>query len=152
MQAEKITKAEIECLFIKPSEVETFWPLVEFFIAEALKYSGQYAEPKHIKELLEKNVMHLWIMFGKDEDEENKVFGCCTTRFFDNPNFKELQGLICTGKKMPLWFPKLIKAAEEFAKINNCKRITALMRPGYRKIMKNFDWKMKHCEFQKELN
>ena len=96
--------------------------------------------------------MHLWIMFGKDEDEENKVFGCCTTRFFDNPNFKELQGLICTGKKMPLWFPKLIKAAEEFAKINNCKRITALMRPGYKKIMKNFDWKMKHCEFQKELN
>jgi hypothetical protein len=152
MQAEKITKAEIECLFIKPSEVETFWPLVEFFIAQALKYSGQYAEPKHIKELLEKNVMHLWIMFGKDEDGENKVFGCCTTRFFDNPNFKELQGLICTGKKMPLWFPKLIKAAEEFAKINNCKRITALMRPGYRKIMKNFDWKMKHCEFQKELN
>lgn len=152
MQAEKITKAEIECLFIKPSEVETFWPLVEFFIAQALKYSGQYAEPKHIKELLEKNVMHLWIMFGKDEDEENKVFGCCTTRFFDNPNFKELQGLICTGKKMPLWFPKLIKAAEEFAKINNCKRITALMRPGYKKIMKNFDWKMKHCEFQKELN
>ena len=152
MQAEKITKAEIECLFIKPSEVETFWPLVEFFIAQALKYSGQYAEPKHIKELLEKNVMHLWIMFGKDEDEENKVFGCCTTRFFDNPNFKELQGLICTGKKMPLWFPKLIKAAEEFARINNCKRITALMRPGYKKIMKNFDWKMKHCEFQKELN
>ena len=152
MQAEKITKAEIECLFIKPSEVETFWPLVEFFIAQALKYSGQYAEPKHIKELLEKNVMHLWIMFGKDEDGENKVFGCCTTRFFDNPNFKELQGLICTGKKMPLWFPKLIKAAEEFARINNCKRITALMRPGYKKIMKNFDWKMKHCEFQKELN
>jgi hypothetical protein len=152
MQAEKITKAEIECLFIKPSEVETFWPLVEFFIAQALKYSGQYAEPKHVKELLEKNVMHLWIMFGKDEDGENKVFGCCTTRFFDNPNFKELQGLICTGKKMPLWFPKLIKAAEEFAKINNCKRITALMRPGYKKIMKNFDWKMKHCEFQKELN
>lgn len=152
MQAEKITKAEIECLFIKPSEVETFWPLVEFFVAEALKYSGQYAEPKHIKELLKKNVMHLWIMFGKDEDGESKVFGCCTTRFFDNPNFKELQGLICTGKKMPLWFPKLIKAAEEFAKINNCKRITALMRPGYKKVMKKYGWKIKHYEFQRELN
>ena len=152
MQAEKIIKVEIECLFIKPSEIETFWPLVEFFIAEALKYSGQYAEPKHIKELLKENIMHLWIMFGKDEDGESKVFGCSTTRFFDNPNFKELQGLICTGKKMDLWFAKLVNSIEKFAKINNCKRVKAWMRPGFKKVMKNFDYKMRHIEFEKEIN
>jgi len=26
------------------------------------------------------------------------------------------------------------------------------MRPGYKKIMGKYNWKMKHCEFQKELN
>lgn len=152
MQVEKIIKAEVDVLCIKPKEVDTFWPLVEFLVSEALKFSGQYADAKHIKELVSKNEMHLWIMFGKDEDGENKVFGCCTSKFFENPNFKELQGLICTGKKMHLWADKLVKKLEEFAKINNCKRITALMRPGYKKVMEKYNWKIKHYEFQKELN
>jgi|TARA_E500000318_G_scaffold102254_1_gene106417 hypothetical protein len=152
MQIEKTIKADVEVLCIKPKEIDNFWPLVEFLIAEALKFSGQYAEAKHIKELCKKNIMHLWIMFGKDEDGEDKVFGCCTTRFFENPNFKELQGLICTGKKMRLWFDKLVEKIETFAKLNNCKRVTALMRPGYKKIMGKYNWKIKHYEFQKELN
>jgi len=152
MQVEKTIKANVEVLTIKPTEIDTFWPLVEFLIAEALKFSGQYADAKHIKKLLKQNIMHLWVMFGTDDDGENKVFGCCTSRFFDNPNFKELQGLICTGKKMHLWSDKLVQTLEEFAKVNNCKRVTALMRPGYKKIMNKYNWKVKHYEFQKELS
>jgi hypothetical protein len=53
---------------------------------------------------------------------------------------------------MHLWSDKLVKTLEEFAKINNCKRITALMRPGYKKVMGKYGWKIKHYEFQKELN
>ena len=86
MQVEKTTKANVEVLTIKPTEIDTFWPLVEFLIAEALKFSGQYADAKHIKKLLKENVMHLWVMFGTDDDGENKVFGCCTIQQL-NPCF-----------------------------------------------------------------
>ncbi len=72
MQAEKTIKANVDVLCIKPQEVDTFWPLVEFLVSEALKFSGQYADAKHIKELVKKNIMHLWVMFGTDEDGENK--------------------------------------------------------------------------------
>ena len=106
----------------------------------------------NIKGGLINNNMNLFIMFGSDDGETNKVFGCCVTRFFHNPNYKELQGLICTGSKMHLWEKDLVDILETFAKINECKRIKALMRPGYKKVMKKYGWNIKHYEFQKELN
>jgi len=154
MQAEKLQHIDkkVFVLAIQPNEVERVWPLVHFLIAEALKFSGQYAEAHHIKENLINNNMNLFIMFGSDDGEKNKVFGCCTTRIFQNPNYKELQGLICTGTKMHLWEKDLITMLEKFAKLNDCKRITALMRPGYKKVMPKYGYTIKHYEFQKELN
>ena len=84
MQAEKLEQIEkkVSVLPIKPVDVDKCWPLVHFLIAEALKYSGQYADAHHIKEFLVKGEMNLFIMFGSDDGETNKVFGCCVTRFF----------------------------------------------------------------------
>ena len=154
MQAEKLQdiKKGVDVIPIQPKEVENVWHLVHLMTAEALKYSGQYAEPHHVKEMLIKGNMQLFIMYGSEDGETNKVFGCCTTRLFNNPNFKELQGLICTGTKMHLWESKLIETLESFAKLNDCKRINALMRPGYKKVMPKYGYKIKHYEFQKELN
>ena len=52
MQAEKIIKHNIEILPISTKQIEEIWGLVHFMIAEAIQYSGNYAEAKHIKELL----------------------------------------------------------------------------------------------------
>jgi hypothetical protein len=152
MQAEKIIKNDIEVLPIIPSKVEDIWSLVHFMIAEALVYSGRYAEPEDIKQLLLSGDNQLFLIFGSEEGETNKVYGVVTTRIFENPNFKELQGLICTGKKMNLWEEKLINTLEQFAKANSCKKIKAYMRPGYKKIMPKYGYKSRHIEFEKELN
>jgi hypothetical protein len=152
MQAEKIIKNDIEVLQIIPSKVEDIWSLVHFMIAEALVYSGRYAEPEDIKQLLLSGDNQLFLIFGSEEGETNKVYGVVTTRIFENPNFKELQGLICTGKKMNLWEEKLINTLEQFAKVNGCKKIKAYMRPGYKKIMPKYGYKSRHVEFEKELN
>ena len=53
---------------------------------------------------------------------------------------------------MQLWENDLITMLEKFAKLNDCKRITALMRPGYKKVMPKYGYTIKHYEFQKELN
>ena len=54
MQAEKLHNIEkkVSVLPVKSTEIEKCWSLVHFLIAEALKFSGQYAEAHHIKELL----------------------------------------------------------------------------------------------------
>ena len=152
MQAKKITNNGIEVLQIIPSKVEDIWPLVHFMIAEALVYSGRYAEAEDIKQLLLSGDNQLFLVFGSEEGETNKVYGVITTRIFENPNFKELQGLICTGKKMNLWEEKLINTLEQFAKVNECKKVKAYMRPGYKKVMTKFGYKSRHVEFEKELN
>ena len=121
-------------------------------IAEALVYSGRYAEPEDIKQLLLSGDNQLFLIFGAEEGESNKVYGVVTTRIFENPNFKELQGLICTGRKINLWEEKLINTLEQFAKVNGCKKLKAYMRPGYKKIMSKYGYKSKHVEFEKELN
>ena len=141
MQTQKIIKNEIEVLPIIPSKVEDIWDLVHFMIKEALVYSGGYAEPNDIKELLLSGENQLFLVFRSEGEESNKVYGVVTTRIFNNPNFKELQGLICTGKKMNLWEEKLINTWETFAKVNGCK-----------KVMPKYGYKSRHVEFEKELN
>ena len=42
------TKAQVNVVAVTPTDVEKFWPLSEFMVAEALKYSGNYADAKHI--------------------------------------------------------------------------------------------------------
>ncbi len=152
MQAEKIIKNDIEVLPIIPSKVEDIWSLVHFLIAEALVYSGKYAEPEDIKQLLLTGENQLFLIFGSEEGDTNKVYGVVTTRIFENPNFKELQGLICTGKKMNLWEDKLINTLEKFAKVNGCKKVKAYMRPGYKKVMTKYGYKSRHVGYENELN
>jgi len=154
MQAKKIINNDIEILPIVPSKVEDIWSLVHFMIAEALVYSGRYAEPEDIKQLLLSGDNQLFLVFGSEGEESNKVYGVVTTRIFENPNFKELQGLICTGQKMNLWEEKLINTLEQFARTNGCrcKKVKAYMRPGYKKVMPKYGYKSRHIEFEKELN
>ena len=151
MEASKKINSNIEVLQIASSQVEQFWPLVHFLIAEALVYSGKYANANDIKKLLLSGENQLFLIFGSEDEESNKVYGVVTTRIFKNPNYKELQGLICTGKKMHLWEERLINTLESFAKVNGCKKLKAYMRPGYKKIMKKYGYKSRHIEFEKEI-
>ena len=39
-----------------------------------------------------------------------------------------------------------------FAKINKCKRLNMLGRPGWKEFVKKHGWKVKHYQYQKEIN
>ena len=73
--SKKKIKPLVSVLPIEPKDIERFWPLCEFMIAEALAFSGKYADSEWVYRELKKDVMQCWIMFGSDETEENKVFG-----------------------------------------------------------------------------
>ena len=71
----RLIKPKVSIVPVLPKDVSKYWPLAEFMIKEALQYSGQYADSKHFYELLLTDQMQLFIMFGNDEHEQNKVFG-----------------------------------------------------------------------------
>lgn len=151
MQAEKLIKKRVDVLAVMAKDVERFWPLVHFMIAEALKYSGGFASPHHIKEELIKGTMQLFIVFGSDDGEKQKVFGCLVTRITDQPNLRQLEGIILTGEKRELWQDDMAEMIEHFAIQNDCKRLCMLARPGWSRVVKKYGWNVKHVELQKDL-
>ena len=87
----KQIKPLVSILPLEPNDVEKFWPLAEFMVSEALAFSGKYAESSWVYEQLQKDTMQCWIMFGSDEQEENKVFGICVGRIGEQPNYKQYE-------------------------------------------------------------
>ena len=117
----KSIKPLVSILPLEPKDIDTFWTLAEFMVAEALRFSGKYADAKWIQDELKKDMMQCWIMFGSDETEENKVFGICVGRIGVLPNFNQYEIVICTGKRRELWEDNLIKAVTDFATVTNVK-------------------------------
>lgn len=154
MQVEKITnlkKPKIDILPIEPKDIDKYWPLADFMIREALRYSDDFATAEDIKDALHHAEMQLFIAFGHDGDSQNKVYAVAVTRITDLERLRQLEGIICTGTRRELWTDKMADMMEIFAKQAECDRICMLMRPGWSKIMKQFGWKMKHVEMVKEI-
>jgi len=152
MQAEKqLIEKKVSVLPIVAKDVERFWSLVHFMIAESLKYSGNFAKAEHIKKELINGTMQLFMVFGSDDGVQNKVFGCLVTRITDQPNLRQLEGIILTGEKRELWQDEMANMIEHFAIQNDCKRLCMLARPGWSRVVKKYGWKIKHVELQKDL-
>jgi len=147
----KQTKPQVNVVAVVAKDVQKFWPLSEFMVAEALKYSGEYADAKHIYDELIADKMQLFIMFGSDESEENKVFGTCVTRISSMPNYDQLEIVICTGKRRDLWEDKIVATITAFAKANQCKRLCIWARPGWERVSKKWGWKKKHVQLVKDI-
>jgi hypothetical protein len=111
----KQIKPLVSILSIETKDIERFWPLAEFMVAEALVFSGKYADSSWIFKELKKDLMQCWIMFGSDESEESKVFGICIGRIGVMPNYNQYEIVICTGKRRDLWEDELIKNVTDFA-------------------------------------
>tara|TARA_Y100000114_G_scaffold67917_1_gene62248 strand:+ start:1140 stop:1601 length:462 start_codon:yes stop_codon:yes gene_type:complete len=144
-------KPDISVLSVEPKFVEKFWPLCDFMVAEALKYSGEFAEPRDLKELLLKDEAQLFIVFGSDEEEINQVFGLFITRIAALPNYNQLEAIICTGRKRDLWEDKIVKTVTSFAQVNKCKRLCFWVRPGWSRVSKKWGWKAKHIQMVKDV-
>jgi len=151
-QTKKKLKPLVNVITVEPRHVERFWPLAEFMVSEALNYSGKYADSKHIYEYLLKDMMQCWIMFGSDENEENKVFGIGITRISEMPNYNQLEIVICTGKRRDLWEDQFVDTITKFAKSNGCKRLCIWARAGWEKVSKKGGWQKKHVQLEKWLD
>ena len=148
--AKKI-KPIVSVLPIEPKDVERFWPLAQFMVQKALNYSGKYADANHILEYCKKDEMQLFVFFGSDESEENKVFGVCVTRITQMPNYPQLEIIITTGKRRDLWENKLETEIKKFAQNNKCKRICVWARPGWERVTSKWGWKKTHVLLEKEI-
>ena len=87
-------KKEVNTLYIEPKDLNRYWSLVQFMLAEGLKYDGHPMSLKHIKEGVLLGELQLFMMFGSDDGEKYKVFGCFVTRIQTLPNYKQVEVLL----------------------------------------------------------
>ena len=78
-------KQGVEILWIKPKELDQYWPLVHFMIAEGLQFDGNPMDVDRMRNFIATGEYQLFMMFGSDDGEKHKVFGCFITRILGLP-------------------------------------------------------------------
>lgn len=146
-----LIKKGVDIIPVKGAEVDKFWGLCQFMIIEALQYNGSKMSAPQLKQDIQDGFFQLYIMFGSDDGVENKVFGVLVTRITEHPYLRQCEIEILTGKKRELWEDKIIALIEQLAVVNDCKRISILARPGWKKLGEKMGYKVKNYEFVKEI-
>jgi hypothetical protein len=91
------------------------------------------------------------MMFGSDDGEKHKVFGCFVTRLLGLPKFKQVEVILLRGEKRELWQKAAVAMIEKLGHENKCKRVAVLARPGWKNFLEPFGWKVKRYLYQKDL-
>ena len=144
-------KKEVNTLYIEPKDLNRYWSLVQFMLAEGLKYDGDPMSILDLKKILKKGAMQLFMMFGSDDGEKYKVFGCFVTRIQQLPNFRQVEVILLKGEKREHWQEEAARVIENLGRQHNCQRLAVLARPGWKNFLEPFGWKVKRYLYQKEV-
>jgi len=139
----------VELIFIPQKLVEKVWIKVEPDIKSALERSGQYANSNHIKQHCLKNEMQLWILWNK-ENKDKKYYGVVITEVIQRPLIKVLNIRIMVGNNRENW-QHYISIIEDFAKQNGCDKMELIARPGWERVLKQFNYTKSHVVLDKNL-
>ena len=91
----------------------------------------------------------MWIVWDKDKNTiQEKYNGVCITEIIQRTLKKVCHIFIMTGKNRQKW-QHLVKNIEDFAKDQQCDQLELIARPGWEKILKQFNYKKTHVVLEK---
>ena len=135
-----------------PSEqLDKVWSLIEKDIKDALAYSNQLTDSDFVLEVAKQDKFQVWVLWDKDKDKTiDKYFGVVVTELIKRQLGKVCHIYIMTGRQRHKW-QFLITDIEQFAKDEDCLMMELIARPGWKRILNNFDYKMTHVVLEKKL-
>jgi hypothetical protein len=135
---------------IPTKELDKVWSLIEKDIKNALAYSSQLTDSQFVYELSKQNKYQIWVLWDKNQDNNNKYFGVVVTEIIKRKLGKVCHIYIMTGRQRHKW-QYLIKDIEEFAKKEDCQMMELIARPGWQKVLNNFGYKKTHVVLEKKI-
>lgn len=118
---------------------EAVLPYIDSFVERA---GGRY-DIDDVFFNIKEGCWKLWVV------HENLVIrAVLITQFIQYPKVKELQIIMCVGESYEDWY-FLVNKMEEYASLSGCKKITAVTRPGWEKIMRGY--KKTHVYLERNL-
>ena len=123
------------------------WPYTAEFIEDALEYAQGDFTLEDIYGFISDKKMQLWVT-GRENTHE--VDGCAVTEIVDTPRLKYCRVVLLGGVEMTRWL-HVEEAVANWAASLGCKRIEAVCRPGFAKILPKFGYEQTHVVMCKEL-
>jgi hypothetical protein len=140
----------IKLINIPKELIDNVWVQVEPDIKSALDRSGNYANPDHFNEWLNKGLAQLWILWDEEAEKPNKYHGVVVTEVINRPLIKICNIRIMVGKGRENW-QHYISIIEDFAKKNGCDKMELIARPGWERVLKQFNYTKSHVVLDKYL-
>ena len=136
---------------IPSSNLDDVWSLVKKDISEALSYSGNHTDAQFVYDCVKENKMQLWVIWDKDKPTTlEKYYGVVVTEIVQRKLKRSCQIFIMTGKQRQKW-QHLISVLEDFAEEQKCNQMELFARPGWQKILQNFNYKRTHVVLEKQI-
>jgi len=136
---------------IPTSNIDEVWPLVKKDIADALVFSGNHTDAQFVLDTLKQEKFQLFIVWDKDQKTTlEKYYGVVVTEIVEKKLTKACHIFIMTGRQRQKW-TALIKVIEDFAEQNNCDLLELIARPGWQRILKDYNYKRTHVVLEKPI-
>ncbi len=136
---------------IPSSNLDDVWSLVKKDISEALSYSGDHTDAQFVYDCVKEDKMQLWVVWDKDKSTTlEKYYGVVVTEIIQRKLKRSCNIFIVTGRHRQKW-QHLINVLEDFAEQKNCNQMELFARPGWKKIMEQFNYKTTHVVLEKTI-
>ena len=136
---------------IPAEQLDTVWSLIEKDIKDALAFSGNLTSSNFVLENTKLNKFQVWVLWDKDKKTtREKYFGVVVTELIKRELGKVCHIYIMTGRQRNKW-QFLVKDIEQFAIDEDCLMMELIARPGWKRILNNFDYNMTHVVLEKKL-
>lgn len=136
---------------IPAEQIDQVWSLIEKDIKDALAFSGNLTSSNFVLENTKLNKFQVWVLWDKDKKTtREKYFGVVVTELIKRELGKVCHIYIMTGRQRNKW-QFLVKDIEQFAIDEDCLMMELIARPGWKRILNNFDYKMTHVVLEKKL-
>ena len=136
---------------IPSSNLDDVWSLVKKDISEALSYSGNHTDAQFVYDTLKEDKMQLWVVWDKDKPTTlEKYYGVVVTEIVQRKLKRSCQIFIMTGRHRQKW-QHLISVIEDFAEEQECQQMELYARPGWQKILQNYNYKRTHVVLEKTI-
>ena len=136
---------------IPAEQIDQVWSLIEKDIKDALAFSGNLTSSDFVLENTKLNKFQVWVLWDKDKKTtREKYFGVVVTELIKRELGKVCDIYIMTGRQRNKW-QFLVKDIEQIAIDEDCLMMELIARPGWKRILNNFDYNMTHVVLEKKL-
>jgi hypothetical protein len=137
----------IKSILLRPEEAVQHWSELTPMIESALNHGqNETTLMEYLKRVLEYRAQ-IWVFF-----KDNELKGCGLTQFIEYGTHKTLHIVACSGVDWSSWAEGYYQV-EEFARMNNCKRVEMWGREGWlRRLPKLLPgWEQAYVVMSKEI-